>query len=56
MLKMAEFPERCSLTLVAKCFLFYQYRFGSCHKNRQKYKRPLLVGLVEFHLSEKSSF
>ena len=36
MSKMAEFPERCSLTLVAKCLLvlfFYQYGFGSYHKN-----------------------
>ena len=36
MLKIEKFPESCSLTLVAKCLLFCEYRYGSYHKNLQK--------------------
>ena len=36
-------------------FLSYQYKLGSDHKNLHEDKRRLLVGPVEFHLSEKSS-
>ena len=55
MFKMAEFPERCCITLVARCLLFYQYRLGSYHKNIKKDKQHLFVGPVEIQLSEKSS-
>ena len=48
--------KKCSLNLVAKCLFFYQYRYVSYHKNFKKDKLHLLVGPVEFHLSDKSSF
>ena len=54
---MAEFAEKCSLTLVTKClFVLPIKRVGSYHKNLQKDKRHLIVGPVKFHPSEKSSF